>query len=357
MPYREGKRWRATPQHKGLRLKTRLFDRKADATEYEREEKRKAREWSLLPRLDLLTFSAKYLIHAEQRFPKKTLRSKKALIERIIREFGESRDVDSITTEEIQTYLSDQARARSNDAANRDRNHLLALWSFGRKILKIAFSPVAGISRMPHDRKVQYTPSTNDVLKVLAVADRKERVFLDCYLQTAARRSEIFRWQWNEDINFERREYRLGTRKTRDGSMSYEWFPMSGDLYDGLWWLWQNRRWKDNPWVWPVEHPGPGFRKPYTQRRIFLADLCRRAGVKYFGYHALRRYVASVLADTHKVSAKTIQRILRHSALSTTERYIHNLNTDLKATMDLLSEKNYTPALHMERKRPGKKAG
>jgi integrase len=43
-----------------------------------------------------------------------------------------------------------------------------------------------------------------------------------------------------------------------------------------------------------------------------------------------------MLADTHKVSAKTIQRILRHKSLQTTERYIQNLNHDLSGVMNLL---------------------
>ena len=62
------------------------------------------------------------------------------------------------------------------------------------------------------------------------------------------------------------------------------------------------------------------YGKPFTSRRRFIKGTCKRAGVKEFGFHALRRYVASVLADTHKVSAKTIQRILRHKNLSTTEK-------------------------------------
>ena len=68
-----------------------------------------------------------------------------------------------------------------------------------------------------------------------------------------------------------------------------------------------------------------------------MKGLCKRAGIKPFGFHALRRYVASVLADTHKVSAKRIQRILRHKSLSTTERYIQNINDDLEDTLELLS--------------------
>ncbi len=47
--------------------------------------------------------------------------------------------------------------------------------------------------------------------------------------------------------------------------------------------------------------------------------------------------MASILADTHKISAKAIQRILRHKNLSITERYIQNINNDLKATINLLS--------------------
>jgi integrase len=71
-----------------------------------------------------------------------------------------------------------------------------------------------------------------------------------------------------------------------------------------------------------------------------MKGLCKRAGVKEVGFHALRRYVASALADTHKVSAKTIQRILRHKSLTTTERYIHNINRDLGTIVDLLKTKS-----------------
>jgi len=124
--------------------------------------------------------------------------------------------------------------------------------------------------------------------------------------------------------------------------MHYEWLPMSDELHEELWWWWNHRPIKDTPFVFvsTSNKPGRHYGKPYTERRWFMETLCKRAGVRPFGFHALRRYVASVLADTHKVSAKTVQRILRHKNLATTERYIQNLNRDLEATVKLLEIKS-----------------
>lgn len=74
---------------------------------------------------------------------------------------------------------------------------------------------------MPYSRSPQYTLRTEDILGVLAVADRVERAFLNRNLQTGARHTEIFRWAWVGDITFEKRAVRFGTRKIRDGSMRY----------------------------------------------------------------------------------------------------------------------------------------
>ncbi|MBW2307528.1 MAG: tyrosine-type recombinase/integrase [Deltaproteobacteria bacterium] len=289
--------------------------------------------------MDLMIFCTKYLDYSK-RFTVKTYKEKKRLCRQIIEEWGANYPVLNIDSEMILTYLDKQAEIRSNNAFNKDRKNLLAMWNWGMQILELPSNPVLKIRRRAHDRKPQYTPSQEDVLKVLAVADRQERIFLDCYLQTGARRSEIYRWIWIDDINLERREVRLGTRKTKDGSMEYEWIPMSDDLYESLIWWWKNRPIKNSPYVFVCMQPGANYGKPFKVRRRFMGGLCKRAGVTPFGFHALRRYVASILADTHKVSAKTIQRILRHKNVTTTERYIHNINRDLQETMNLLSKTN-----------------
>jgi integrase len=335
--------WEGQVRWRGRKYRAQFPSRRA-AADWESQKRRELEEQEKTPKpigMDFLTFSNKYLDYAEMHFTRKVFKEKKALTKRLIARWGNP-GVDEITTAMLNEYLAEQAQKRSPNAHNKDRKNLLAMWNFGRDILDLPSNPVARIKKLPHDREPQYTPPTLDILKVLAAAEPDEKVFLQAYLHTGARRSEIFRWTWIEDVNFERREIRLGTRKTRDGSMQYDWLPMNDELYESLWWWWNRRPIKDSPYVFPSTRKAPGshYGGQYVERRWFLKTLCKRAKVKYFGFHALRRYVASVLADTHKVSAKTIQRVLRHRKLETTERYIHNINRDLAAIMNMLAEKS-----------------
>lgn len=341
MPYKDrttGK-WRAVVKHKGQRIAQKTFRTKREAFSWENMVRRELKKSNSnrQPRvMDLQTLCVKYLDYAE-RFSKRTYDEKRTLVRRLLSFVEPDIPAYKITSEMILAYLNSRAKNQSNNAYNKDRKNLLAMWNWGQDYLDITANPVTKIKKLPHNRSPQYTPPTESVLRLLAVATRRERVFLDCYLHTGARRSEIFRWTWADDINFEKRQVRLGTRKTKDGSMEYVWLPMNTDLYESLYWWWNNRRFKTSPYVFVDDHPGLHYGQPYKARNHFMRGLCKRAGIRPFGFHALRRYVASVLADTHKVSAKQIQRILRHKNLSTTERYIQNINDDLKSTLELLS--------------------
>ncbi len=128
---------------------------------------------------------------------------------------------------------------------------------------------------------------------------------------------------------------RLTTRKTKNGSFEHVWIPMNGDLHTKLTWWRENRPIKHTPYVF-VSTSNRHYGKPFTTRRRFIKGLCERAGVKAFQFHALRRYVASVLAQNHNVSILTIQRVLRHKKLATTELYINDINRDMRDVLELL---------------------
>ena len=331
--------WRAQIKLNGQRYRA-SFPTKKEAKDWEvlkRKELIEDQKKTTTTGMDLESFFNKYLDYAKLHFVDKTYKNKQRLCKRLIGYLGNI-PISNVSPSLIDEYLTSQAMTRSKAGYNEDYKHLRSLWSWGVDILGLPINPVVKLRRIPQDRAPQYTPSTEDILKVMAAATREELVFLNCYLQTGARRSEIFRWTWVEDINFEKREVRLTTKKTNDGSPDSQWLPMNDDLYEELWWWWKNRPIKSTPYVF-VSTCNRHYGKPFTTRRRFMKGLCKRAGVTPFEFHALRRYVASVLADTHKVSAKRIQRVLRHKSVTTTERYIQNINQDLVGTMNLLSGK------------------
>ena len=232
--------------------------------------------------------------------------------------------VSEITTDEISTYLNIQAESRSNNAANKDRKNMSAMWEYGIEILDFNRNPVSKIRKFRHEVEIQETHTEEEVLKLLGVATRHERIILRTLLETAGRKMEVWGLRWAE-INIEKRFIRLWTRKTKDGSKEYRQLPISEELALEFEWLWDQ---SDQETLWAFPNPRTG--RPYVDPRKWYLRLCDRAGIRKIGFHAFRRYVASILDDKYKLSRKLIQTLLGHKRESTTERYLQQIHTDLK---------------------------
>jgi integrase len=193
------------------------------------------------------------------------------------------------------------------------------------KIIGLKNNPVSATDPLPHDVAPQDTYVEDEVLSLLLAANRHDQLILLLFVETAGRRNEIFNLTV-QDINMEKRLVRLWTRKTKDGSREGEWLPISKRVADEIeWWL-NTRPQKKSVWLFP----NPATGKPYVDPRKWLSRLCKRAEVRNLGFHAFRRYVASILDDKHKASRKSIQKLLRHKKESTTEKYLYQIHSDLK---------------------------
>jgi DNA-binding transcriptional MerR regulator len=109
-------------------------------------------------------------------------------------------------------------------------------------------------------------------------------------------------------------------------------------LYDILWHRYERRN-TDMPWVfWHTywsRKLGQNVQGRYNDRKKIMRSLCRKAGVKYFRFHALRHLTASVLDDMG-VHIGAIQRILGHQNRRTTEIYLHSVGEAEREAMKKL---------------------
>ena len=273
-----------------------------------------------------------YLDFAERTFIKNTYRQKVHVCRAFLQHCG-NLPIRQITAHHLFQYLNTRP---TNNNYNAHRRDLCAVFSYAKDVLEvITRNPCRKLKKMPHNPEPKYTPPETDVLKLIAAADPNtdERDLILTLIYSMARIDEVLRLKW-EDINFEKRTLKKWTRKRAGGSYEAVEVSMNEELHSIM-----KRRWviRDNQ-IWVFYNTKTEDR--YTRRPKLMKGLCKRAGIDPdFGFHSLRHFVASLLADSGKVSKKTIGALLGHKELKTTEIYLHSIESSEKEAVELLSGK------------------
>jgi integrase len=256
---------------------------------------------------------------------------------KLVREWRNLR-CGEITLHMVQAYLIRRSKV-SAFTANKELRYFRALFNFGIKQGLVRTNPTQGLEFMPVEKKIKYIPSREDVAKVLLAADPETQDYLVAIKETMARMGEINRLTW-EDVDLDRKTVVLYTRKKKGGHLTPRKIPMTTKLFNMLLKR-QKSREKDKPWVFWVRHwsqkEGTFVEGPYQHRKKLMATLCQRAGVRHFGFHALRHFGASVL-DRANVPLGSIQRILGHENRSTTEIYLHSIGEAEREAMEVFEK-------------------
>lgn len=239
-----------------------------------------------------------------------------------------------ITSKMIQQFIF--RSKTSNDTANKEIRYLRAAFNFGKKQKLIIDNPTDRIKFLPVEKKIKYIPPKKDVISVLLAAGPDEQDYLYAIKDTIARMSEINRLTW-EDVNFKNKSIILYTRKKKGGHLTPRPIPMTKKLYDILYRRYLKRD-KTKPWVfWHTywsSKTGEKKQGPYTDRKRIMKTLYRKAGVKYFRFHAFRHYGASIM-DSKNVPIGSIQKILGHEKRTTTEIYLHSIGEAEREAMEI----------------------
>jgi len=145
-------------------------------------------------------------------------------------------------------------------------------------------------------------------------------------INTGMRRGEILNLQW---IQIDFRMKRLRVEKTKSGKMRY--IPMNDILFDEL--LKLRDRKNQNPYVFFNLETG----SPFTTIKTAFNAACRRAKIQGLRFHDLRHTFATRLVEKG-VDISTLQDLLGHSDISTTQRYVHSNDERKRKAVELLSE-------------------
>ncbi len=328
--------WMAQVKINGQK-KRKQFKTKKEALAWELEQRKSRPEEILLTdTISLHEWAAKYLDFSKRKYVRKTY-MEKLIAFRMLLNYEEV-DPDSpacdIEPFVILSHLQDQEAERSGNAANKDRKNLRAGWEWGVKILGLPpLNPFSLVSRFAEKRFERPVPTIQEFLMVLDAAKTdQDYLMLLAYLYTAARREELFRLKW-KDVDFKNSQIRLACRKNNDGEWWYDWITLDDRLMGPLkahqkktglqGFVFLNMQGSEHPNYWI----------PYQWRQHWLKGLCEDAGVKQFGFHGIRHLCASILA-AENVPLVKIQNHLRHRHLTTTQRYIHNM--DRKENLEVL---------------------
>ena len=269
----------------------------------------------------LSSLVVEYLDANQGKLAKKTWLYKKYVYNCFLAHAGDL-PIESITSLIVNNYLKTRP---SGYNANFHRKDLSALFTWGIKHGLCQHNPVTAVEKFKETRSPRVLPTAEEVAKVWEAAGEYEPLLM-VVAYTAGRRGEILRLRWS-DVNFQDNKITLWTKKRRSGNLEPGTIPIGEELLPVLQDLYATRTQDE----WVFLNPRTGTQ--YLNRPKIMRSICKRAGVRHFGFHALRHYTPSRLLSLG-VSMKTLQHLLRHKSLSTTELYLHSTGDELREAVN-----------------------
>jgi integrase len=295
----------------------------------------------------LAQWSDEYLDHAKNKYVQKTYDEKRLAFRQLFFSVKPTMEPAHVRAGVILKHFERVAKERSGCAANKDRKNLIAAWNYAVKYIDgwPRENPFTATERQLAEESPRYVPPVEDFWTLYDSLELgQDKVMLFAYLHTAARRGELFRLVW-EEVDFKNGRIKLWTRK-RKGGLEADWIPMTGQLKEVLLWWRNNCIFPESKNVFLCESTVPAQKElrgqPFVERQKWMKHICKRAGVKTFGVHAIRHLSASILDDAGEPIA-VIQGILRHKSAHTTAKYLHSLR-GMKVVLDDAFRRPQPPA-------------
>lgn len=241
----------------------------------------------------------------------KSVREAKIFSKYLTEYFGKVKDITTIKPSDIEKFKTYMLKKKRTKATV---NRYLAALKRAYNILiadgLITINPVNKVKKLDEDNKRYRYLTLDEWARLKKYLPPNTLNIVIFALQTGFRKENVLQCRW-EQVDFNLRTIELLKQQNKGKKVIK--IPISDVLYELLISL--------NPKKSGYIFINPDTGKPYTNIRKSFDTALKKAEIEDFHFHDLRRTVGTWLL-TSGVDLRTIQNILAHSDISTTERYL-----------------------------------
>ncbi len=277
---------------------------------------------------NLAEFFAEYLDYAKTN---KTHSSylRNEIVLRTFKEFAKAERLRAITPQLIEDYKKARSEGGTKPSTiNTELNTIRAALNRAVALNYLARNPCRQVKKLKAPRKQVRFLSKEEIQELLAAANGRLGPMIETFLYTGLRRDELAHLTW-ADIDLQRRVIAV---QAKDGwhPKDYEvrHIPMAPRLHDNLKALPRN----GSDWVFSTRDGDPHSGNVLSRD---FQKLMKQCGIKGASLHTLRHTFASHLV-MNGTDVYTVQKLLGHSSIKTTEIYAHLAPDFLKAAVERL---------------------
>ena len=267
-----------------------------------------------------------------------TLRAYRRELERLEAALGEGRKAappwDAVSSDDLRRFLADRGEQVGRRSLGRTVSVIRSFFSFLRRVGLAEENPASGLGIPKFPRTLPRYASESELEKVFATeevpdeATARDLALLEVLYGSGLRASEAVAMNWG-DVSFDQRRLHIRAGKGNRDRMA----PLSQPAREALKRLAsiQRSQGTQGKAASPVFRNVRGSRLAVRSVGRIVKTAMQRAGLPPMNPHALRHSCATHLLDDG-ADLRSIQDLLGHSSLTTTQKYTHVSLSHLRKT-------------------------
>ncbi len=241
---------------------------------------------------------------------KKDYKRDNAKVSLFLKEWGKDISIEKITPDKIEKFKAKMTEKYSNAYVNRYLACLKTIFNLGIKNKLTMYNPMGSVKMLKEDNcKIRYLTADEEACLFEHLPEHLKPIVI-CALQTGLRKSNILNLRW-ELVDLEFGFIEILAQQNKGHKIIK--IPISTKLAEVF-----NAMPKISEYVFA--NPATGM--PYKDITDGFTNACKKAGIKDFRFHDLRHTVATRLVSKG-IDIRTVQEIMAHSSIVTTQRYMH----------------------------------